>query len=131
MFIQTALRWLAQPMQAVHGVEEVRPRRDSEHSPRAPARPLGPGRDGALSEPAAVLHFGSRALDLARSSPEARAEPNDPRQRERELRGRERAAESPSPTTRQAESEAARISRKLRAQLAADRYVQAQALGAT
>lgn len=221
MQLQAPLRL---PAQAVNGTEAVRPRRESERPPPSVVRGLNGGRAGAPGDPAAVLHFGSAALSLARGanddaegdapaseraqrepsaeeaverspfapadlSPEERRELNELRQRDREVRTHEQAHKSaggphagsielqtragpdgrryavegsvpidvspvagdpaatlrkmdivqraanapasPSGADRQVAAEAARISRQARAQVAADRYAQAQALVTT
>jgi hypothetical protein len=68
MLLQSSIRL---PPQPVGNAEPVRLRRDSSDHEREVARALGSARRATVPEQAAVIHFGSRALGLARSQPPA------------------------------------------------------------
>src|SRR5688572_18038537 len=59
------------PPQPVESAEPVQLRRESSDPDRELARALGNARRAAVPEQAAVVHFGSRALGLARNQPPA------------------------------------------------------------
>jgi len=66
MVLQSPVRLPAQPLESA---EPVQLRRDSSEQKEDFARALAHGRRGPPADQAAVVHFGSRALGLARSQP--------------------------------------------------------------
>ncbi len=68
MLLQSSLRL---PPQPIESAEPVQLRRDSSDQEREFARALGNARRATVPEQAAVVHFGSRALGLARNQPPA------------------------------------------------------------
>jgi SprA-related family len=79
MLLETSIRLPSEPLEAV---EAIRLRPDSpEQRPQEFTRVLAAARQASISDQAAFVHFGSRALGLARSQPPAAdaslAEPDD------------------------------------------------------
>jgi hypothetical protein len=66
MLLPSAVRLPSQPLESA---EPVQLRRDSSEQKEDYARALGNARRGYSADQAAVVHFGSRALGLARSQP--------------------------------------------------------------
>lgn len=108
MLLQPPVRLPSQPLESA---EPIRLRRDSPEQTPDFARTLGHARRAAAADQAAVIHFGSRALGLARNPPppadaagsgsadDAAAEPSSEEQRtldgmkrrDREVRAHEQA----------------------------------------
>jgi hypothetical protein len=66
MLLPSAVRLPSQPLESA---EPIQLRRDSSEQKEDYARALGNARRGSSADQAAVVHFGSRALGLARSQP--------------------------------------------------------------
>lgn len=66
MVLQSPVRLPAQPLESA---EPIQLRRESSEQKEDFARALAHGRRGSSADQAAVVHFGSRALGLARSQP--------------------------------------------------------------